>query len=189
MDIDTKGKIFVIVGPSGSGKSTLIQKIKQNIPSLCWSVSCTTRKMRTGEINGVDYFFLTQEEFQQKKELGELIEWAKVHDNFYGTLHSTIQSQTDAGHFLLLDIDIQGADSLRKKLPSQTVIIFLAPPSLSELEKRLRKRKTDDEENIQTRLRNARREMSKKNDYDHFVINDDPQRSYHKLHDIITGYM
>ena len=189
MNIDTQGKAFVIVGPSGSGKSTLIQKIKRNIPSLGWSVSYTTRKMRTGEIHGEDYLFLTPQEFRQKREQGELIEWAEVHGNLYGTSHSTVKSQIDAGDFLLLDIDIQGADSLKKKLPSQTVTIFLAPPSLEELETRLRKRKTDDEQTIQTRLGNARKEMIKKDDYDHLVINDDPEQSYRNLYDIITGYM
>ena len=189
MNTTNKGKAFVIVGPSGSGKSTLIQKIKKNIDSLQWSVSYTTRKKRTGEIDGKDYFFVTEKEFLQKRIQGELIEWAEVHGNLYGTSYNFIKTQIDTGNFLLLDIDIQGADSLTKLLPEQTVTIFIAPPSLKELEIRLRKRNTDDEQTIQTRLHNARLEMTKQNDYNHLVNNDNPEQSCLELCNIITGYM
>ena len=190
MDTNEKrGKAFVIVGPSGSGKSTLVQKVKQSIGTLRWSISYTTRKRRPGEVDGKDYFFVTQKEFLQKKERGDLIEWALVHGNFYGTSRPFIKSQIDTGRFLLLDIDIQGADSLKKTLPTQTVTIFIAPPSLEELEQRLRKRKTDEETTIITRLHNARKEMVKKNDYDHLIVNDNPIQSGQELCDIIMQYI
>ena len=189
MGINGRGKAFVIIGPSGSGKSTLVQKIKQNIVALGWSVSYTTRKKRTGEIDGQDYFFVTQDEFLKKRDRGELIEWAEVHGNFYGTSLDFIKSRIKVGHFLLLDIDIQGADSLRKTLPSQTITIFIAPPSLEELEKRLRKRKTEDEKTIRTRLGNAQKELSKQNDYDHLIVNHEPEQSYQEICSIILKHI
>ena len=189
MDNNNRGKIFVIVGPSGSGKSTLVQKIKQRIEALNWSVSYTTRKKRPGEIDGQDYFFVTRKEFLEKKDRGDLIEWALVHGNLYGTSQSFIKSQIDIGRLLLLDIDIQGADSVKKTLPSQTVAIFVAPPSLEELEQRLRKRKTDDEATIRTRLHNAQKEMARKNDYDHLIVNKDSEQSYQELCNIILQYI
>ena len=189
MGINSAGKAFVIIGPSGSGKSTLVQKIKQNISSLGWSISYTTRKKRTGEIDGQDYFFVTREEFLKKRDRGELIEWAEVHGNLYGTSRDFVKSRIEAGELLLLDIDIQGADSLQKTLPSQIVTIFIAPPSPEELEKRLRKRETDGEEAIQMRMRNAKAEIAKKNDYTHLVVNDDPDRAYQELCSIITEHL
>ena len=189
VNTDNKGKAFVIIGPSGSGKSTLVQKIKENIDSLQWSVSYTTREKRAGEIDGKDYFFVTEKEFLQKRAQGEFLEWAEVHGNLYGTSRDFIKTQINTGNFILLDIDIQGADCLIKLLPKQTITIFIAPPTLQELEKRLRKRKTDDEQTIQTRLNNARIEMTKKNDYNHIVINDNPEQSHRKLYNIIAGYL
>ena len=189
MDTNNRGKMFVIVGPSGSGKSTLVQKIKQRISVLRWSISYTTRPKRLGEIDGQDYFFVTEKEFLQKKAQGDLIEWARVHGNLYGTSYSFVKSQIDKGRLLLLDIDIQGADALKKSLPGQTVAIFIAPPSLKELEQRLRKRQTDDEQTIQTRLHNAQKEINKKNDYDHLIVNKESEQSYQELCDIILGYI
>ena len=189
MKTSNRAKAFVIIGPSGSGKSTLVRKIKKQINSLNWSVSYTTRKKRTGEIHGQDYFFVTRQEFLKKRDEGELIEWAEVHGNLYGTSGEFIKSRIDSGDSLLLDIDIQGADSLRKSLPSRTVTIFVIPPSPEELEKRLRRRKTDDEQTIRIRLDNAHKEMVKRNDYDHLVVNDNPEHSSREICDIIMGHI
>ncbi len=182
-----KGRIFVIVSCSGTGKTTLIQRLRQDIPDLKWSVSCTTRPQRTGEVDKQDYYFMSNEEFIQRKENNEFIEWAVVHSNYYGTSKRFIESGLINGELLLFDIDIQGADAIKDYYKDDATIVFIAPPSLEELEKRLRGRGTDRDEVIRERLSNAQKELRKQNDYDHLVINDDLEIAYKELNNIIKS--
>lgn len=180
-----RGKIIVIVAPSGTGKSTLINRLLPEIPSLQWSVSCTTRPIREGEIEGKDYFFLTKDEFEKKISQDAFIEWAKVHSNYYGTLKSFVDDGLATGKKLLFDLDVQGCDSVKKIYGDEARIIFIEPPSVDELKKRLQGRATDSQEVIQERLNNALKELQRKNDYDYNVINDDVEAAYIKLREII----
>lgn len=181
-----KGKLIVIVAPSGTGKSTLIERLSKDFPHLKWSVSCTTRAMRTGEVHGINYCFITVDEFEKKIKEDAFIEWAKVHANYYGTLKSFVTEGLDRGDFLLFDIDVQGADNIKKYFGNDSEVIFIEPPSVEELEKRLNKRATDAKEVIALRIENAKKELLRKNDFDHLVMNDDVDRAYQKLKNIIT---
>ena len=179
-----RGKILVIVAPSGTGKSTLIEKLQKEVPSLSWSVSCTTRPMREGEIDGDDYFFITKDEFLKRRENNEFIEWAQVHSNFYGTLKSFVDKGLEEGKHLLFDLDVQGCDSFKREYGDEAQVIFIEPPSLAELKKRLVARATDKVEVIQERLKNAERELARKDDFDYKVLNDDFDVAYKNLKEI-----
>jgi guanylate kinase len=157
-----QGILFVISAPSGTGKSTLCGNLRAT-PDFIYSVSCTTRPPRPGETNNVDYHFLTVEEFQQKIKAGEMLEHAKVHLNYYGTLLAPVKKALEEGTDVLLDIDVQGAESIRgckdPLIRSSLVDVFIMPPTLEELERRLRKRGTESEEQIQMRLARGKEEM------------------------------
>ena len=181
------GTVFVIVAPSGTGKSTIINKLKTEYPALKESISYTTRAPRGSEQNGREYFFTSLENFKTMIDAGQFIEWAKVHNNFYGTSKIFIESMLGQGHSLLLDIDVQGADEIKKHFPQNSKVIFLAPPSLEVLEKRLRGRATDTEEVIRTRIENARKELAKKQEYDYLVVNDNLDRAYGEVSAIIKS--
>jgi guanylate kinase len=175
------GKMIVICAPSGTGKSTLISKLKQDHPDLEWSVSCTTRAIRAGEVNGREYHFITVEDFEQQIKQQQFIEWAKVHSNYYGTSKLFVDAGLQAGVKMLFDLDVQGADAMKKIYGERAQVIFIEPPSLDELEKRLNQRGTDEPEVIRERLDNARRELARKNDYDYLIMNDDVDRAYGEL--------
>lgn len=183
--MNKKGALIVIVAPSGTGKSTLIEKIKKDFPQIGWSVSCTTRPIRVGEIHGINYFYLTVAEFEAKISTDDFIEWAKVHSNYYGTSKEFVNNGLDSGKFLLFDVDVQGADNLKKYYKNNAHVIFIEPPSIEELEKRLRKRATDSEKVIEERVKNAKKEMLRKDDYDYLVMNDDVSRAYESISTII----
>jgi len=168
-----KGKIIVVSAPSGSGKSTLIKEIKNKFPSILESISTTTRAPRGKEENGKQYYFVNREEFLKQKEDGEFIEWAEVHDNFYGTSKSFVEGNLAQGNTVLFDIDVQGANNLKALYGDEAKVIFIVPPSLKELERRLRDRGTETEKSIETRLKNAREEMESKEEYDYLLVNDD----------------
>lgn len=176
-----RGHILVIVAPSGTGKSTLIEKLIKEVPSLSWSVSCTTRPQREGEVDGEDYFFIKREEFLARKDNDEFVEWAEVHSNFYGTLKSFVDEGLSEGKNLLFDLDVQGCDAFKEVYGAEAKVIFIEPPSLGELKKRLVARATDKVEVIQERLKNAERELARSNDYDYKVINDDFEIAYKNL--------
>lgn len=183
------GKVIVITAPSGTGKSTLIKTLKEEFRELHWSVSFTTRPIRSGEIDGKHYFFISKEEFLKKKDQGDFIEWAQVHGNYYGTSLGFVRSKVDHGYSLLLDLDVQGADSLKKEFQDECKVIFISPPSLEELEKRLRGRATESESMISLRLENARQEMLRKNDYDYCITNDSIEQAYNDLRAVVRSIL
>ncbi|MDZ8118348.1 guanylate kinase [Pontiella agarivorans] len=189
--------LIVVSAPSGCGKSTLCDRLVEEFPKIAYSVSCTTRAPRGEEQDGVEYYFLSKKEFKERIKHGEFLEWAKVHGNYYGTLEDTVLYSMEEGRHILLDIDVQGAAQLRKSLqkldPRHPVRrgftdIFVLPPSLEELEKRLRGRGTDEEKVIQKRLEAAEDEMAYAKNYTHRIINDDLETAYDDLKSIIlTG--
>jgi len=169
---NNKGRIFIVSAPSGSGKTTLCRKMLERFPFLSYSISHTTRAPRKDEKEGIDYFFITKKEFLKKIQENFWAEWAKVHDNLYGTSLKFIKEKIEKGSSLLLDIDIQGAKQIKAAIPNG-VTIFIMPPSFRVLEQRLRLRGTDSEDVIQKRLANAEKEMQEKNFYDFSIVNDD----------------
>ena len=177
--IGRHGMTLVISGPSGSGKSSLYHAVAPRAGNIEFSISCTTRQPREGERDGVDYHFITEEEFRRRIADGRFAEYADVHGHFYGTLKSELSSRTARGIDVLLDIDVQGAEQLRelaRKDPEfrRTLeFVFIAPPSFAELEKRLRGRGTESEESLARRLRNARMEMERAKEYEYLIVNDD----------------
>ena len=179
-----RGKLIVIVAPSGTGKSTLIKKLKDEQPEIKESVSYTTRAIRPGEDNGVNYFYIEKEDFLNKREAGFFLEWAQVHSNYYGTSIEFVENGLERGDILIFDLDVQGCDSVRKIFP-EAKIIFIEPPSVEELEKRLRGRGTESEDVIQLRLSNARKELLRKNDFDYTVVNDNFANAYESLKQVI----
>jgi len=181
-----KPQMIVICAPSGTGKSTLLEKLKAEFPRLQWSVSCTTRPMRPGERDGVDYHYITKEKFESLIAENDFIEWAKVHSNYYGTSKKFVQQGLSTGEAMLFDLDVQGADAMKKIYGDQAQVIFIKPPSLDALEKRLKGRGTDSEQVIAERLKNAQSEILRANDYDHLVINDDVTKAYQDLKSIVS---
>lgn len=173
------GTIIVLSGPSGVGKSTLVGRVRQAMPELEFSISCTTRKPRPGEQHGVHYYFLEPEEFERRIAAGEFVEHAQVFANRYGTLKCEVLDRIRRGSSVVLDIDVQGAMQIRAaaandpELARATVFVFIGPPSVAVLERRLRGRASDSEEQIRLRLEGARRELACWNKYDYLVINDD----------------
>ena len=176
-----KGNLIVIVAPSGSGKSTLIKRLKLALPELEESVSFTTRPPREGEVNGEHYNFISVPEFEKKISEGDFLEFALVHENYYGTSKSFVKEKIKTGTHLLFDLDVQGADNFKAYFKEDADTVFIAPPSLEELERRLRSRGTETEEAILTRLKNASSEILRKDDYDHLVINNDLEMCYNEL--------
>jgi guanylate kinase len=168
----SRGNLFVISAPSGAGKSTLLKKLLATVDNLAFSVSHTTRAPRPGESNGREYHFVDRATFEGMREKQTFLEWAEVHGNLYGTSRAAIEAQQAKGIDVFLDIDVQGAHQLQEQQLPGAVFLFIAPPSLVELEKRLRGRGTDPEETVQLRLNNARREMEDAGRYDYLVIND-----------------
>jgi len=188
------GKIFVLSAPSGAGKTTLVNNlknvshIKKEFPLLAESISATTRKPRSGEIDGKDYFFMSVEEFMKKRDAGLFAEWAEVHGNYYGTPLDFLRNMISQGKHVICDIDYQGAINIRKAFEHEAVLIFILPPSMEELEKRLRGRATDDEEIVRKRLHNAKREITYFTNYHFIVVNDDVDRATNLLCAIIRSH-
>lgn len=180
------GKLIVVSAPSGAGKTTLCRRLLEDFPGLRLSVSSTTRPPRGTEQQGREYFFLTREEFEDKIRRNGFAEWAQVHGNYYGTSLETLERAWESGKAVLLDIDVQGAASLRKLYGKDCVTVFIAPPSFEELERRLRARGTDAEPVIRKRLENAREEMGRAREFDHVVVNQDLDSAYEQLKALVT---
>ncbi|MFS2326132.1 MULTISPECIES: guanylate kinase [Brucella] len=186
--IARRGLMVVISSPSGAGKSTIARQLLSDADmNLSLSVSVTTRERRPSEIEGVHYHFITKREFERRRDNDELIEWAEVHGNFYGTLRQTAEEALADGKDMLFDIDWQGAEQLQAKMPADVVSIFILPPTMRELQNRLNRRAEDTADVIETRLQNARFEIQKWAKYDYIVINEDLQRSYAGIKGIIIA--
>jgi guanylate kinase len=181
------GKLFVISAPSGTGKTTLLKRVMAQLPNLSFSVSHTTRPPRPGERNGIDYHFISRTEFLSMIDQGLFLEHAEVHGNLYGTSRATIDRQRMAGIDVILDIDVQGASILRRSQQFEATSIFISPPSLAELEERLRGRGTESEETIAIRLANARIELQAVKEYEYLVINDLLEETVDLLSSIIVA--
>lgn len=178
--------LITLSSPSGGGKTTLATLLVKKFPNLVLSVSSTTRAPRGQEKDGVDYHFLTREEFQEKIKRGEFAEWAEVHGNYYGTDMSLIRGQMAQGNSVLILPDIKGADALRDRFPNETYTIFIQPPNMKVLEERLRSRGTDSEETIQLRLANAREEMAAAKRFHRTIINDDLNRAFQEISGVVA---
>ena len=181
-----RGRLFVIAAPSGAGKTSLVRALMERVPALRFSISYTTRARRPTEEHGRDYFFVGKDEFARMVGAGEFLEHATVFDNSYGTARRQVEHSLADGQDLILEIDWQGAQQVRRALP-ECVSIFILPPSRVELERRLRGRGTDAEEVIQRRLRDAASDMTHWREFDHVVVNDDFDRALGELEAIVTG--
>lgn len=180
------GRLFVVSAPSGTGKSTLVKRLIARLPTLVHSLSCTTRLPRPGEIPGKDYDFISPQEFQRRIDAGYFLEWARVHHSLYGTPKKPIDDALAAGRIILMDIDVQGGLAVKRAFPD-AVTIFILPPSMEELEKRLVSRGTDDQQQVELRLANARRELSYQAQYEMRIINDDLETTLDALCDVVAG--
>lgn len=178
--------IYVVSGPSGCGKSTLIKSLLSELADLKFSVSHTTRVKRPDEVEGRDYYFVSREKFEEMKRAGAFLEWAVVHNEYYGTSWDEIRNKGKTGD-LILDIDVQGARQVSKKLQRAT-FIFVVPPSYPELERRLRQRKTESPEAIALRLKNARREIMESDFFDYLVINGELSQAKEELKAIVLSH-
>ena len=183
-----KGMLIILSGPSGVGKGTVREELfKDDSLNLAYSISMTTRKPRPNERDGIDYFFVEEEEFKNKIEEGKLLEWAQFVGNYYGTPKDYVDQLLNEGKNVVLEIEVQGALQVMKKCPDATTI-FIVPPSLEELERRIRGRRTEDEDIVQQRLAKARKEIVTKDEYKYVVENDDLIAAKNKIADIIRNH-
>ena len=183
---ETQGKLFVFAAPSGAGKTTLVHAVVTKHPELRFSISYTTRKPRRNEADGVDYLFVTKEEFMRLRDEGEMLEYAEVFDNFYATSRSQVEKHLAGNRNVILEIDWQGARQVRESMP-ECITIFILPPSVEELERRLRDRRTDAPEVIERRLRDAVGDMAHWDEFDYVIINDDLNQAVANLEDVLAG--
>lgn len=175
------GSLLVVSSPSGAGKTTLCHRLVREFPRVMFSVSYTTRQPRRGEVNGVDYHFVDEARFEQMVADGEFAEWAHVHGNRYGTTISAVREAIEGGRDVLFDVDYQGGRQIKAKFQAEAVLVFVLPPSLAELERRLRQRATDSPESIERRLAKAHDELKQYGIYDYIVVNDDLDKAYERL--------
>ncbi|WP_151942847.1 guanylate kinase [Aliarcobacter butzleri] len=178
---DKKGAILIISGPSGCGKSTLLKEVYKNISDYYFSISTTTREPRIGEVNGVDYFFVSKKEFEEDIKNGNFLEYAKVHDNYYGTSLKPIIQALNEGKLVIFDIDVQGHHLVRKKMNDSVTSVFITTPSLKVLEERLNNRNSDSLEVIEKRVKNAKKEIEFFDEYDYFIVNDNLESASNEL--------
>jgi guanylate kinase len=181
----SRGKLIVISAPSGGGKTTIAKEILSRHNGIEFSVSATTRKRRENEVDGKDYFFLTTNDFERKIALGGLVEYEIIYGDYYGSLKSVVEGALAGRGALLFDIDVNGALTIKRKYPSDAVIIFLEPPSLEVLRDRLLKRNTEDEETVAKRLERASMEIEKGKSFDYRVVNDDLARAVDEVDEIV----
>ena len=179
--------IFVISGPSGSGKSTLISMLGKKYSEIIFSISYTTRTKRRTESDGVDYYFISEDKFLEMIRKREFAEWAKVHNQYYGTALKDIKERSKNGKILVLDIDVQGAEIIKKEFP-ETFLVFIKPPDMNELKERLLSREKNLDENLKERLKAAKVEMGRSGFYDRIIINDQLAESFKELESIFLFY-
>ncbi|PSC05690.1 guanylate kinase [Alsobacter soli] len=182
-----RGLLLVLSSPSGAGKTTLTRLLREQEPSLTLSVSVTTRPRRPSEVHGVHYRFITIDEFMEMRDRGDLLEWAEVHGNYYGSPRREIDKALGAGQDILFDIDYQGAMQVREKAAGDVVSIFILPPSIPELKHRLERRAEDSAEVIARRLGAAKIEIDRWRDYDYVLVNDDLDRTFSRLRAILVA--
>ncbi len=168
---NSKGILFIVSAPSGTGKTTIVKRILREFPTIVFSVSATTRKKRENEKDGIDYFFLTEDEFKSKIDGNEFAEWEKFYDYYYGTFRKSIDENLNNGRDVLLEIDVKGAIKIKEGYPG-SVLIFILPPSFDELVNRLKNRRTEDETDLQKRIERAELELRLKEKFDYFINND-----------------
>lgn len=177
-----RGIVLILSSPSGAGKTTLTRMLLQNRAlDLTLSISVTTRPRRSSEVDGIHYSFIPQGRFEAMRDAGELLEWAEVHGNFYGTPRGPVEDILNQGRDALFDIDYQGTQQVREKMGADTVTVFILPPSMKELRSRLERRAEDSREAIERRLDNARNEIQRWKQYDYVLINDDLQKTFDDL--------
>ena len=181
-----QGILFVVSSPSGGGKGTLIQRALRLVPNVSYSVSYTTRNSRPGEVNGREYFFIEKDEFERMIARNQFLEWALVHNNLYGTASDQVSREIAAGRDIVLEVDVQGAASVRRLIPD-SISIFILPPSFEVLKQRLTARGTDSPEELELRLRNAAHELKDYTAFDYVIINDDAERAAGQLSSIIQA--
>lgn len=184
--IRRRGTLFVVSAPSGAGKTTLCREARLRVPDLAYSVSCTTRAPRSGEVDGSDFRFVSREVFQRMRERGELAEWATVHGNLYGTPARPLEAALQDGRDVLLDIDTQGATQLRQRYP-EAVLVFVVAPSMADLAQRLRERRSDADQDIARRLARARDEIALWKQYDYLIVNRDVKEAIDQLMAVIQA--
>jgi guanylate kinase len=177
----TRGLLLVVSSPSGAGKTTLCHRLIEEFPDVVFSVSYTTRPIRRGEEEGVDYHFVDDATFQRMVDAGEFAEWAEVHQHRYGTTTEAVRQALEGGRHVLFDIDYQGGRQLKAKFENEAVLVFVLPPSLEELEARLRKRATDAPDVIERRLKKAHDELKQYGLYQYLIVNDELPRAYDRL--------
>jgi guanylate kinase len=179
-----KGAIIAISAPSGTGKTTILRRILSDFPEIVFSVSATTRKRRKNEVEGVDYFFISEEEFKKKIQNNEFVEWELFYDYYYGTFRDFIENCINNGKSLILEVDVHGAVEIKRIYPD-AVLIYITPPSLEELRVRLKKRQTENEEDLKKRIERAKMELSHKDKFDYFIVNNDLNTAYNEIKNLI----
>ena len=177
---------MILSSPSGGGKTTIARLLLERRPDVGYSVSCTTRSPRPGEVNGKDYLFLSKEEFEQRRDAQEFAEWAVVHGNLYGTLRREVEHVLASGKHVIMDIDVQGARQFAAAFP-ESVLVFLLPPSTDVLIDRLRARQTEDDGKVLVRLRSAREELREVGGYQYVIVNDDLEHAYTQVSAIVDA--
>ncbi len=182
----SRGMVVVVSAPSGTGKTTLCRIIVKDIKKAVFSVSVTSRPPRRGEKNGHDYIFVGEKDFKEKVRRGEMLEWARVHGRYYGTSEKLVRGALKKGGYVILDIDVQGGIQLKRMFP-EAILIFVVPPSMEELKRRIEKRKSETAGEIKKRLQNARDEINKIPEYDYLVVNSDLDSAVAELKSIITS--
>ncbi len=182
-----RGLMFVMSSPSGAGKTTLTRLLVQKEDNIELSISVTTRQRRPSEVDGVHYHFVSRPEFERLRDSGELLEWAEVHGNYYGTPAKPVEKALAKGKDVLFDIDFQGTRQLYKRAASDVVSIFILPPSIAEMKKRIRRRATEDEATLKKRLATAKHEVPRWVEYDYVIINDDLDEAFADIHSILQA--
>ena len=185
-----KGKVIIVSAPSGSGKTSIVKYILRHQPELEFSISATSRPPRDGEINGVDYYFMTADEFREKIDNDDFVEWEEVYENiFYGTLRSEIRRIWDKGRHIIFDVDVKGGISLKREFGERAISLFIEPPGIDELRKRLIKRGTDHPEEIEMRINKANDEMTDAVSFDKVLINDNLDKACREALTVCKGFL
>lgn len=185
-----KNKIIILSAPSGSGKTTIVKKLLKKISNLEFSISATTRNMRTGEVDGKDYYFIKEDEFRSKISNNEFVEYEEVYKGlYYGTLKTEIDRIWEKGHHAIFDVDVKGGINIKKQFPNDAILIFIKPPSIEELEKRLRNRGTDNEVTIRFRIDRAKEELSYIDQFDVVIVNDVLEKAIEETENTVSDFI